>query len=167
MRSSRRIRRWPPSSATSTRRPESPTSGTVRCRAVTTYSSTAPDRRPAPMRGPGCPVSGEPWRIVYDAFTPSMGIFRFLLAALVVLFHFGGLSWIVGRIAVYAFYCISGFLIFQVLDRVYLNEPRGPGRFLTNRFVRLAPLYVAYAVLTTAALVYGGDSFQRALTLAG
>ena len=34
-----------------------------------------------------------------------MGVFRFLLAALVVLFHFGGLSWIVGRVAVYAFYC--------------------------------------------------------------
>ena len=96
-----------------------------------------------------------------------MGIFRFLLAALVVLFHFGGLSWIVGRIAVYAFYCISGFLIFQVLDRVYLNEPRGAGRFLTNRLVRLAPLYAAYAVLTAAALMFGGDSFQRALALAG
>ena len=45
-----------------------------------------------------------------------MGVFRFLLAALVVLFHFGGLSWIVGRVAVYAFYCVSGFPIFQVLD---------------------------------------------------
>src|SRR4051812_360951 len=43
----------------------------------------------------------------YDEPTPSMGIYRFLLAALVVLFHFGGLSWIVGRVAVYAFYCIS------------------------------------------------------------
>jgi peptidoglycan/LPS O-acetylase OafA/YrhL len=79
-----------------------------------------------------------------------MGIFRFLLAALVVLFHFGGLGWIVGRIAVFAFYGISGFLIFQVLDRVYLSEPRGIPRFFCNRFVRLVPLYLVYTVLTLA-----------------
>ena len=79
-----------------------------------------------------------------------MGIFRFLLAALVVLFQFGGLGWIVGRIAVFAFYGISGFLIFQVLDRVYLSEPRGIPRFFCNRFVRLVPLYLVYTVLTLA-----------------
>jgi peptidoglycan/LPS O-acetylase OafA/YrhL len=79
-----------------------------------------------------------------------MGIFRFLLAALVVLFHFGGLGWIVGRIAVFAFYCLSGFLIFQVLDRVYLNESRGIPRFFLNRFVRLIPLYLLYTLLTLA-----------------
>jgi len=79
-----------------------------------------------------------------------MGIFRFLLAALVVLFHFGGLGWIVGRIAVFAFYGISGFLIFQVLDRVYLSEPNGVTRFFCNRFVRLVPLYLVYTVLTLA-----------------
>jgi peptidoglycan/LPS O-acetylase OafA/YrhL len=79
-----------------------------------------------------------------------MGIFRFLLAALVVLFHFGGLGWIVGRIAVFAFYGISGFLIFQVLDRVYLSEPRGIPRFFCNRFVRLVPLYLVYTILTLA-----------------
>jgi peptidoglycan/LPS O-acetylase OafA/YrhL len=77
-----------------------------------------------------------------------MGIFRFLLAGLVVLFHFGGLGWIVGRIAVFAFYAISGFLIFQVLDRVYLSEPRGIPRFFCNRFVRLVPLYLVYTLLT-------------------
>lgn len=77
-----------------------------------------------------------------------MGIYRFLLAALVVLFHFGGLGWIVGRIAVFAFYCISGYLIFQVLDRVYLDEPRGVPRFFLNRFVRLIPLYLLYTLLT-------------------
>ena len=93
-----------------------------------------------------------------------MGVFRFLLAALVVLFHFGGLSWIVGRVAVFAFYCISGFLIFQVLDRVYLDERAGAARFLANRFVRLAPLYLAYALMT-AALIHAGAA--PALTNAG
>jgi peptidoglycan/LPS O-acetylase OafA/YrhL len=85
-----------------------------------------------------------------------MGIFRFLLAALVVLFHFGGLGWIVGRIAVFGFYCISGFLIFQVLDRVYLDEPRGIPRFFLNRFFRLVPLYLLYTVLTLAMVQWLG-----------
>ena len=79
-----------------------------------------------------------------------MGIYRFVLAALVVLFHFGGLSWIVGRIAVFAFYCVSGFLIFQVLDRIYLREAHGVWRFFSNRFVRLFPLYLLYMLLTLA-----------------
>ena len=68
-----------------------------------------------------------------------MGVYRLLLAALVVFFHFGGLSWIVGRVAVFAFYCVSGFLIFQVLDRVYVEEPRGIWRFYGNRLLRLGP----------------------------
>ena len=87
-----------------------------------------------------------------------MGIYRFLLAALVVLFHFGGLGWIVGRIAVFAFYCISGFLIFQVLDRVYLSEQRGIPRFFCNRFVRLVPLYLTYTVLTLAMVRWLGPA---------
>ena len=85
-----------------------------------------------------------------------MGIYRFSLAALVVLFHFGGLSWIVGRIAVFAFYCVSGFLIFQVLDRVYLGQSGGVRRFFCNRFVRLYPLYVVYTLLTIVLLTWLG-----------
>ena len=77
-----------------------------------------------------------------------MGIYRFILAAVVVLFHFGGLSWVAGRVAVFAFYCISGFLIFQVLDRVYLGEAGGVWRFLLNRLVRLGPSYLLYTLMT-------------------
>jgi peptidoglycan/LPS O-acetylase OafA/YrhL len=85
-----------------------------------------------------------------------MGIFRFILAALVVLFHFGGLSWIVGRVAVFAFYCISGYLIFQVLDRVYFEERGATRRFLVNRLLRIGPLYVTYVVLTAALIAWAG-----------
>jgi peptidoglycan/LPS O-acetylase OafA/YrhL len=85
-----------------------------------------------------------------------MGTFRFLLAALVVLFHFGGLSWIVGRVAVFAFYCISGFLIFQVLDRVYFEERGATPRFLLNRLLRIGPLYVTYVALTAALIAWAG-----------
>jgi peptidoglycan/LPS O-acetylase OafA/YrhL len=96
-----------------------------------------------------------------------MGVFRFLLAALVVLFHFGGLSWIVGRVAVHAFYCVSGYLIFQVLDRVYLHDTFGSARFLANRVVRLAPLYIAYAALTALLLMAAAPVMSSALAGAG
>jgi peptidoglycan/LPS O-acetylase OafA/YrhL len=85
-----------------------------------------------------------------------VGVYRLLLAALVVFFHFGGLSWIVGRVAVFAFYCVSGFLIFQVLDRVYVEEPRGIWRFYGNRLLRLGPLYVVYVVMTLAMVRWSG-----------
>jgi peptidoglycan/LPS O-acetylase OafA/YrhL len=95
-----------------------------------------------------------------------MGVFRLTLAALVVLFHFGGLSWIVGRVAVFAFYALSGFLIFQVLDRVYLARDRGVGRFFVNRLIRLGPLYVVYALLglivvSVAGLGAGDNELMR------
>ena len=77
-----------------------------------------------------------------------MGVYRLLLASLVVLFHFGGLSWIVGRVAVFGFYCTSGFLIFQVFDRVYVDAPRGTWRFYGNRLLRLGPLYVVHVIAT-------------------
>ena len=85
-----------------------------------------------------------------------MGIYRFLLAAVVVLFHFGGLSWVTGRVAVFGFYAISGFLIVQVLDRVYLGERRGVGRFFVNRAVRLGPSYLLYAGLTLLVIRLAG-----------
>jgi peptidoglycan/LPS O-acetylase OafA/YrhL len=87
-----------------------------------------------------------------------VGVYRLLLAALVVLFHFGGLSWIVGRVAVFGFYCVSGFLIFQVLDRVYADEHRGMWRFYGNRLLRLGPLYVVYVVLTLAMVRWSGSA---------
>ncbi len=85
-----------------------------------------------------------------------MGIYRLLLAALVVFFHFGGLSWIAGRVAVFAFYCASGFLIFQALDKVYADQRRGIWRFYGNRLLRLGPLYVAYVVMTLAVVRWIG-----------
>lgn len=85
-----------------------------------------------------------------------MGIYRFLLAAVVVLFHFGGLSWVTGRVAVFGFYCVSGFLIFQVLDRVYLDERGGFARFFLNRLVRLGPAYLLYALITLGIVALSG-----------
>lgn len=58
-----------------------------------------------------------------------MGLYRFWLAITVVMFHMGGISWVSGRVAVFSFYCVSGYLIFRVLDTVYLKDWRHVGYF--------------------------------------
>lgn len=87
-----------------------------------------------------------------------MGVYRFLLAASVVYFHFGGGSWVVGRIAVAAFYVVSGFVIFRVLDRNYGLESQGIVRFYLNRILRLGPLFLVISGLTYAWLVVRGSN---------
>lgn len=77
-----------------------------------------------------------------------MGLYRFWLAITVVMFHMGGISWVSGRVAVFSFYCVSGYLIFRVLDTVYLKDWRHVGYFYINRFLRLVPLYAVVSILT-------------------
>ncbi len=77
-----------------------------------------------------------------------MGLYRFWLAITVVMFHMGGISWVSGRMAVFSFYCVSGYLIFRVLDKVYLRGWMHIIFFYTNRLLRLAPLYFVISILT-------------------
>lgn len=76
-----------------------------------------------------------------------MGIFRYLLALSVLMAHVGGLGWISPRVAVYSFYCVSGYLIFRVLDGVYMDHSHGVAKFYLNRFLRLAPLFLVMLFL--------------------
>jgi len=73
-----------------------------------------------------------------------MGIYRFLLALSVVYFHFGGGGWAVGRMAIFAFYLISGYVIYRVLDRTYLRQNLLSRilAFYGNRLLRILPLFV-------------------------
>ena len=76
-----------------------------------------------------------------------MGTFRFLLALCVVLFHsgFGGGA---GPIAVSVFYLMSGYLISLSLFNVYLVQPYGALRFLTNRALRIVPTFLFIAIIS-------------------
>lgn len=76
------------------------------------------------------------------------GTYRLALALLVLLDHFGGLRG-AGFVAVYAFFCLSGFLMTVLITGTYAGRP---GAFLLNRFLRLYPLYWAVFVVTMALL---------------
>jgi len=74
------------------------------------------------------------------------------------MFHTGGISWVSGRMAVFSFYSISGYLIFRVLDTSYMKDIRHVGYFYLNRFLRLMPLYAVVSILTYWFLVARGGS---------
>lgn len=85
-----------------------------------------------------------------------MGFYRFILAVIVVMFHFGGFSSLAGRSAVFGFYCISGYLMTLVIDKVYSKMEYGVLAFYVNRALRIYPLYLFYMICTFLAIrLYG------------
>ncbi|MDB5110560.1 MAG: hypothetical protein JWR67_1674 [Mucilaginibacter sp.] len=75
-----------------------------------------------------------------------MGLLRFLLAICVVLSHttrYGN-----GPVAVEAFFIISGFYITLILNEKYINGNNSYWLFISNRFLRLFPLYWTVLLLT-------------------
>jgi len=96
-----------------------------------------------------------------------MGLLRFLLAVSVILAHAGklfGFEFVGGRIAVETFFMISGFYITLILNEKYIKENKSYKLFITNRFLRLYPLYWVALLLTLvcAALIpnYTASSYM-------
>lgn len=82
-----------------------------------------------------------------------MGIIRFILAITVVVAHSGsifGFSFVGGQIAVQAFFIISGFYITLILNEKYVGINGSYKLFISNRFLRLYPLYWVILFLTVA-----------------
>lgn len=80
-----------------------------------------------------------------------MGIVRFILAISVVIAHSSpifGCSLVGGQIAVQAFYIISGFYMALILNEKYVGINDSFKLFITNRLLRLYPIYWAVLVLT-------------------
>lgn len=74
-----------------------------------------------------------------------MGIFRFLLAASVVVAHSSKiphLSLLDAGLAVHTFFIISGFYMQLILDSKYGRVPNGIRLFYTNRLLRIYPMYL-------------------------
>ena len=83
-----------------------------------------------------------------------MGILRLLLALSVVAAHCGaiwGFTLVGGQIAVQSFYIISGFYMTLILNEKYIGINNSYQLFISNRFIRLYPIY--WTVLITTILV--------------
>lgn len=98
---------------------------------------------------------GVPVRVVSRAFDQRIllmfGTFRTILAALVVLQHFSPAR-LVGSMAVFAFFTLSGFLMTMLMDTTYRGRPEA---FALNRFLRLYPHYWLAMAITAVLLLAG------------
>ena len=83
------------------------------------------------------------------------GLFRLILAVLVVVSHMGLSAYGgPGSSAVVCFYAISGYAMSALIGTSYPNMPADAGRFYLERFLRLAPQYYFYiAVFAFTVLV--------------
>jgi peptidoglycan/LPS O-acetylase OafA/YrhL len=80
-----------------------------------------------------------------------MGLLRFLLALAVVITHSDsifGFRLVGGLVAVKAFYIISGFYMTLILNEKYIGVNNSYKLFISNRFLRLFPIYWTVLILT-------------------
>src|SRR5277367_1645398 len=80
-----------------------------------------------------------------------MGLIRFILAISVVLAHSSsifGFNLVGGQIAVQSFYIISGFYMTLILNEKYVGINNSYKLFITNRLLRLYPIYWTVIILT-------------------
>lgn len=82
-----------------------------------------------------------------------MGILRFLLAITVVIGHTSpilGFTFVGAQLAVQTFYIISGFYMALILNEKYVGANGSYKLFLTNRLLRLYPIYWTVLLCTIA-----------------
>jgi peptidoglycan/LPS O-acetylase OafA/YrhL len=80
-----------------------------------------------------------------------MGLIRFLLAISVVIEHsrqIFGFELVGGQIAVQAFYIISGFYMTLILSEKYVGKNNSYRLFISNRLLKLYPIYWTVLLLT-------------------
>ncbi len=86
-----------------------------------------------------------------------MGFFSFLLALSILVFHshsIFGFYLIPADIAVDCFFILSGFYISLVLNEKYIRKNKSYRLFITNRFLRIYPLYWTVLILTLLFTVF-------------
>ncbi len=98
-----------------------------------------------------------------------MGSLRLILALSVVAYHCGpifGLQLVGGQLAVQSFFMISGFYMTLILKEKYIGLNSSYKLFITNRLLRLIPIYwiVLVGMIVTCvgiAIVTKGQHFPR------
>jgi len=80
-----------------------------------------------------------------------MGLIRFLLAVSVIIAHstpIFGIKLVGGQTAVQAFFILSGFYMALVLNEKYIGQNNSYKLFITNRLLRIYPIYWIILILT-------------------
>ncbi|HLG03542.1 MAG TPA: acyltransferase [Bacteroidia bacterium] len=95
-----------------------------------------------------------------------MGTIRTLLAVAVALYHsFGILAYdqvmTGGMVSVQTFYIISGFYMALILHDKYKPGPGSYRLFITNRFLRIFPVYWAFLVIVVLSCLIGQLFFDQ------
>jgi peptidoglycan/LPS O-acetylase OafA/YrhL len=80
------------------------------------------------------------------------GTFRLILALMVVHSHFSGGA-LGGPVAVFGFFCLSGYLMTKIVNESYSDGLSGYLRFLGNRALRIYPAYYAAVVFAAGVLL--------------
>ena len=88
------------------------------------------------------------------------GTYRTLLALLVVFQHIGGV-FVIGAYAVFGFYILSGYLMTTIMHNSYGYSPKGMGRYFTNRFLRIYPVYWFSCAFTLCLIYWMGENYTR------
>ncbi len=86
------------------------------------------------------------------------GLYRTLLALMVVALHLGGVPWI-GGYAVFGFYTLSGYLMTLIMHQNYGYSVNGFLKYSVNRFLRVYPLYWVSALLSLLLIYVFGESY--------
>jgi len=89
------------------------------------------------------------YHLLFVRVTP--GIFRLLLALLVVIYHTVGFITF-GTLAVYLFFILSGYWIFKMYHEKYSLYKNSYSIYLQSRIYRLIPVY--FLILTFSLLLY-------------
>jgi len=81
----------------------------------------------------------------------KMGLLRLLLALCVVVAHSGtifGFGLVTGKTALHSFFVISGFYMTLILKEKYIGQNNSYKLFITNRMLRLYPIYWVVVLCT-------------------
>jgi peptidoglycan/LPS O-acetylase OafA/YrhL len=89
------------------------------------------------------------------------GTFRLMLALMVAQSHFAG-GGLVGPVAVFGFFCLSGYLMTKVVNESYSDGFIGYLRYLCNRALRIYPAYYVAVAFAAAVLLLWPDAARTA-----
>lgn len=86
------------------------------------------------------------------------GMYRTILALMVVALHLGGVSFI-GGYAVFGFYALSGYLMTFIMQTNYGYSLSGIYKYAANRFLRIYPMYIISIIFSAFLVLLLGEQF--------